>query len=137
MEEPDGTETPVLRMRIGGHDARRLIYKGWVRLEHFKIGKYEGTYCVFARDQVGGFDFVLGAWFAQRSAGQPYLVALAVEGCHPLPRGRAPCISEEGGRGGAGLRSEVALLVWFASVALESACTRYHKVSRCSIMEYV
>ncbi|EPS95084.1 hypothetical protein FOMPIDRAFT_1054474 [Fomitopsis schrenkii] len=51
MEDPDGTETPVWRMRIGGHDARRLLYKGWIHLEHFKIGKYEGTYCVFARDQ--------------------------------------------------------------------------------------
>ena len=56
VDAPDGSgeSTPVLRMRVGGHDARRLMYKGWIRLERFKIGRYEGTYCVFARDQVSG-----------------------------------------------------------------------------------
>ena len=68
VEEPDGSATSVLRMRVGGHDARRLMFKGWIRLERFKIGKYEGTYCVFARDQVRGDASVSGWGWLMRGA---------------------------------------------------------------------
>ncbi|CCM05307.1 uncharacterized protein FIBRA_07521 [Fibroporia radiculosa] len=43
--------TKVLRMRIGGYDKRKLLYKGWVELEHFSRGETEGTYCLMQRDQ--------------------------------------------------------------------------------------
>ncbi|KAH9923815.1 CAMK/CAMKL/CHK1 protein kinase [Fomitopsis serialis] len=49
--EEAGEEIKILRMRIGGYDRRRLQYKGWVELEHFKAPGAEGTYCVMARDQ--------------------------------------------------------------------------------------
>ena len=76
--------------------------------------------------------------------GEPDLVALVVEGRHPLPRDRAARLPEEGGRAGADVglgrcaRSLTQLVwFWYASVRVGSAaaCTRYHMVSRCSIME--
>ncbi|KZT71090.1 CAMK/CAMKL/CHK1 protein kinase [Daedalea quercina L-15889] len=51
FEEPGGGEVQALRMRIGGHDRRRLMFKGWVELEPFEVRGRSGTYCIMARDQ--------------------------------------------------------------------------------------
>ena len=43
------------RMRIGGFDARHLMYKGTVELEEFyseEVG-VRGTFCVMKREKVG------------------------------------------------------------------------------------
>lgn len=42
----------MLRMRIGGYDKRRLMFKGWVELEPFKWAGKDGSFCVMQRDQV-------------------------------------------------------------------------------------
>ncbi|OSX62299.1 hypothetical protein POSPLADRAFT_1046659 [Postia placenta MAD-698-R-SB12] len=47
----DGVEDIMLRMRIGGHDPRRLLFKGWVELEDFSYAGKEGGFCVMLRDQ--------------------------------------------------------------------------------------
>lgn len=51
----DGAEETMLRMRIGGHDQRRLLFKGWVELEDFSYAGKEGGFCVMLRDQVRHF----------------------------------------------------------------------------------
>ncbi|PSR97727.1 hypothetical protein PHLCEN_2v4269 [Hermanssonia centrifuga] len=45
---PDG----VIRLRIGGFDKRKLIFKGWVELEEFERDDAQGAFCIMHRDQV-------------------------------------------------------------------------------------
>ncbi|KAF8992340.1 CAMK/CAMKL/CHK1 protein kinase [Cyathus striatus] len=45
--EEDGQK---MRLRIGGWDARRVQFKGWVWVERFSYRDVEGSFCVFARD---------------------------------------------------------------------------------------
>ncbi|KAF8992327.1 kinase-like domain-containing protein [Cyathus striatus] len=45
--EEDGQK---IRLRIGGWDARRVQFKGWVWVERFSYREVEGSFCVFARD---------------------------------------------------------------------------------------
>ncbi|KAI0073808.1 Pkinase-domain-containing protein [Panus rudis PR-1116 ss-1] len=40
-----------IQMRIGGFDKRRLMFKGYVKLENFEYGNYKGTFCLMHRDQ--------------------------------------------------------------------------------------
>ncbi|PCH37133.1 CHK1 protein kinase [Wolfiporia cocos MD-104 SS10] len=47
----DKFKEKLIRMRIGGYDRRRLLFKGWVELEHFTYNGTEGTFCVMQRDQ--------------------------------------------------------------------------------------
>lgn len=42
---------PILRMRIGGHDRRKLMFKGTVELENFSYGGITGSFCIMHRDQ--------------------------------------------------------------------------------------
>jgi len=44
-------EQKILRMRIGGHDKRKVMFKGWVELEEFSYRDQEGSFCVMQRDQ--------------------------------------------------------------------------------------
>ncbi|KAH0589905.1 hypothetical protein H2248_000097 [Termitomyces sp. 'cryptogamus'] len=49
-EKDPKTETKM-RMRIGGFDARRVVYKGWVEVERFVYGNGgTGSYVVMSRD---------------------------------------------------------------------------------------
>lgn len=41
-----------LRLRIGGYDARKEVFKGWVELETFTYRGDVGSFCVMQRDQV-------------------------------------------------------------------------------------
>lgn len=45
-----GNET--LRLRIGGYDVRKQMFKGWVEVEKFCYRGDEGSFCVMQRDQV-------------------------------------------------------------------------------------
>ncbi|OSC98895.1 CAMK/CAMKL/CHK1 protein kinase, partial [Trametes coccinea BRFM310] len=46
----DEDDVPMIRMRIGTKDKRKLHMKGYVELEEFQIGDYKGSFVVFARD---------------------------------------------------------------------------------------
>ncbi|GBE84122.1 Serine/threonine-protein kinase CHK1 [Sparassis crispa] len=50
-DDGDGAGVPMLSVRIGGFDKRKLMFKGWVLLEDFNYGEREGTFCVMQRDQ--------------------------------------------------------------------------------------
>ena len=45
-----GMET--LRLRVGGHDLRKEMFKGWVEVERFTYRSSEGSFCVMKRDEV-------------------------------------------------------------------------------------
>jgi serine/threonine-protein kinase Chk1 len=46
-----------VRLRIGGYDSRRVVFKGWVEIEYFRregmgMGRgWEGSFVVFSRDE--------------------------------------------------------------------------------------
>ena len=46
----DGSGLPMVRMRIGAKDRRKLHMKGYVEIEPFQIGEYAGSFVVLARD---------------------------------------------------------------------------------------
>lgn len=50
-------ERNMWRIRIGGFDARRVMFKGWVELEPFKWRDVDGSFCVMQRDQVRVWSF--------------------------------------------------------------------------------
>ncbi|KAF8060725.1 kinase-like domain-containing protein [Lyophyllum atratum] len=47
VEGPDGP----LRLRIGGYDARKMMFKGWVDVEKFTYRGSVGSYCIMQRDE--------------------------------------------------------------------------------------
>lgn len=49
-----GGEVPseVLRLRVGGFDLRKQVFKGWVVVEQFEYRGSIGSFCVMQRDQV-------------------------------------------------------------------------------------
>ncbi|RDX49474.1 CAMK/CAMKL/CHK1 protein kinase [Lentinus brumalis] len=47
-EDPE--DVPMIRMRIGTKDKRKIHMKGYVEIEEFKIENYTGSFVVFARD---------------------------------------------------------------------------------------
>ena len=48
----DGSSTEY-RLRIGGHDKRQMIFKGWVIIEKFVYKDHaEGSFVVMKRDEV-------------------------------------------------------------------------------------
>lgn len=42
----------ALRLRIGGFDRRKMVFKGWVEVERFSYRGSEGSFCVMQRDVV-------------------------------------------------------------------------------------
>jgi serine/threonine-protein kinase CHEK1 len=44
------------KLRIGGFDKRKLMFKGTVELEEFENDDHKGTFCVMHRDQVCSVD---------------------------------------------------------------------------------
>lgn len=52
FREPERTPDGITRMRVGGHDKRKLMFKGWIELEDFEYEGKEGSFCVMQRDQV-------------------------------------------------------------------------------------
>jgi serine/threonine-protein kinase Chk1 len=49
--EGQGQDGPI-RLRIGGYDRRRMIFKGWVDVEKFTYRGAHGSFCVMQRDVV-------------------------------------------------------------------------------------
>jgi serine/threonine-protein kinase CHEK1 len=45
----------TLRLRVGGHDLRKEMFKGWVEVERFVYRSSEGSFCVMKRDEVSVF----------------------------------------------------------------------------------
>ncbi|KAJ3550876.1 hypothetical protein NM688_g4979 [Phlebia brevispora] len=45
------TSEDVLRIRVGGLDKRKLVFKGWIELEDFEYDGVAGSFCVMQRDQ--------------------------------------------------------------------------------------
>ena len=48
----DDDEVPMLRMRIGTKDRRKIQMKGYVEIEEMRLVGYTGSFVVFARDAV-------------------------------------------------------------------------------------
>lgn len=46
---------PMIRMRIGTKDRRRIHMKGYVEIEELQLEGYQGSFIVFARDAVSAF----------------------------------------------------------------------------------
>ncbi|OJA13780.1 hypothetical protein AZE42_07455 [Rhizopogon vesiculosus] len=40
----------IYRLRIGGHDKRRITFKGWIELENFRYAETDGSFCLMTRD---------------------------------------------------------------------------------------
>ena len=40
------------RLRVGGYDKRKIMFKGWVELEVFTRAHVSGAFCVIQRDVV-------------------------------------------------------------------------------------
>lgn len=49
---PSDSSTLLLRLRVGGFDRRKEMFKGWVEVEDFVYRGQEGSFCVMQRDQV-------------------------------------------------------------------------------------
>jgi hypothetical protein len=47
----DELEGPI-RLRVGGYDRRKVMFKGWVDVEKFSYRGTEGSFCVMQRDIV-------------------------------------------------------------------------------------
>ncbi|KAI3603780.1 camk camkl chk1 protein kinase [Moniliophthora roreri] len=45
-EHPEG----MLKLRVGGYDRRKELFKGWVEVEHFQARSHEGSFVVMQRD---------------------------------------------------------------------------------------
>ena len=52
VKDKSNPDRGLVQIRIGGYDQRKLMFKGYVKLENFKRGQYSGTFCVMYRDQV-------------------------------------------------------------------------------------
>ena len=96
-----GMET--LRLRVGGHDLRKEMFKGWVEVERFVYRSGEGSFCVMKRDEVSLRDFFLCvSWrtdrffrnFFEIILGKSYLMATTVEGIDQVIIGGTACSSE-------------------------------------------
>jgi len=48
---PSDSSTLLLRLRVGGFDRRKEMFKGWVEVEDFVYRGQEGSFCVMQRDQ--------------------------------------------------------------------------------------
>lgn len=62
MSDSDKTDTEErisVKCRVGGLDARRVQFKGYVEVESFARNGYSGSFCVFRRDEVRPSHFVL------------------------------------------------------------------------------
>ncbi|KAF5334270.1 hypothetical protein D9758_015541 [Tetrapyrgos nigripes] len=45
-------EDGKLRLRIGGYDKRKMIFKGWVIVDAFSWQENQGSFCIFQRDTI-------------------------------------------------------------------------------------
>lgn len=50
--KPGAESAESIRLRVGGFDRRKEMFKGWVEVEPFSYRGSEGSFCVMQRDQV-------------------------------------------------------------------------------------
>ncbi|KAH7884179.1 kinase-like domain-containing protein [Phlebopus sp. FC_14] len=46
----EGQHEGALRLRVGGHDKRRIVFKGWIELENYTRSGMNGAFCMMQRD---------------------------------------------------------------------------------------
>ncbi|KAK7677175.1 hypothetical protein QCA50_019884 [Cerrena zonata] len=51
VKDKNNPNRGLVQIRIGGYDQRKLMYKGYVKLENFTYKQYSGTFCLMHRDQ--------------------------------------------------------------------------------------
>lgn len=55
--QPDtAAKESSVRLRVGGFDTKKLMFKGWVEVENFTYRGHRGSFCVMQRDVVSGDD---------------------------------------------------------------------------------
>lgn len=52
LEPKRDGEMTRLRIRVGGFDKRKLVFKGTIELEEFEHDDFHGTFCVMNREKV-------------------------------------------------------------------------------------
>ena len=95
VPQPQGDKDEPLKVRIGGWDRRKVIFKGWVTVETFSYRGSMGSFVVMQRDVVSGsmgsvgcFDLLGNKWLTVGSfVGKPDFVASAVEVVDPIGSG--------------------------------------------------
>ena len=50
--QPDEGNPERLRLRVGGYDRRKEVFKGWVEIEPYEYQGRDGSFCIMSRDQV-------------------------------------------------------------------------------------
>lgn len=82
----DDNGAGMLRVRVGGKDRRKIVFKGWVQVENFTYAGREGSFCVMDRDdvcQIPHSKFTMCGGFLTdacgRLLGKPHIVATAME----------------------------------------------------------
>jgi hypothetical protein len=70
-----------LRLRIGGYDKRKVMFKGWIELEPFSYQGMAGSFCVMQRDVVcrSSFRSTKNITLTRNTKGKPHFVETAVE----------------------------------------------------------
>ena len=90
----------VYKLRIGGKDARKEKFKGWVEVEKFTWNGVQGSFCLMKEDEVCVFfGFVICALIRFLSVlGQSHILEAAVEVSYAIrshrPSGLMSCASE-------------------------------------------
>jgi serine/threonine-protein kinase CHEK1 len=51
-KDADTENINVRRLRVGGYDRRKVMFKGWVEIERFGYSGKEGSFCIMQRDEV-------------------------------------------------------------------------------------
>ena len=52
---PEKGEEGTLRLRVGGKDMRKEVFKGWIDIEPWMRPGYPASFCVMRRDIVSRF----------------------------------------------------------------------------------
>jgi serine/threonine-protein kinase Chk1 len=51
-KDTDTGNISIWRLRVGGYDRRKVMFKGWVEIELFGYSGKEGSFCIMQRDEV-------------------------------------------------------------------------------------
>ncbi len=78
-QQPDGENNDALRLRIGGYDQRKIVYKGWVILEKFSYRGSNGSFCVMQRDVVCSISPFLRTRLLSVRPGESHFLATTLE----------------------------------------------------------
>jgi hypothetical protein len=98
MAQQENSRDGCLRLRVGGFDRRKVMFKGWVDVECFSSRGHEGSFCVMRRDVVRRrlLVWILLGLIFMINTGQPNIVATALESSDHVSHSRASCVSQVG-----------------------------------------